>query len=252
MKRFGFFLLSLLVISSQLFAEDKEKKKSLPLKKNAIKLNITSLLVNNLGLQYERVVGPKISVACQIRYTVSQKIPLSNTVADMSNDSILAGNLKTGGWAITPEFRFYPRRAMKGFYLAPYLRFRNISLDFPVSYTDDQNQSQQVAISGNMNSMGGGLMIGSHYNLGKSISLDWFILGFQFMTSSGSFKGTTTETLSATDQVDIMSSLHQIKEDSKWGIKQFDYQVGNNSVSVDAKYSSLGFRGFGLNLGYRF
>lgn len=244
--------LCLTVLASSTFAGKRDEDKDEVVKKNAVKLNLTALAFNNLGVQYERALGPKISVACQLRYTYSQKVPLGESISNLTDDSTFTGSMKMGGWAITPEFRFYPRKAMKGFYLAPYLRIRNISLDVPLNYTDDNNKSQSILATGNLNSFGGGLMIGSHFNIGKSFSLDWFIIGFHIMTNSGSFKGTSTETMSANDQADLISDLQDIKDNTSWTIKKFDYSVTSNSVSIDAKYTSFGFRGFGLNFGYRF
>lgn len=245
-------LLMLMLGSIHLLAANKNDDKDEVVKKNAVKLNLTALAFNNLGLQYERVLGPKISVACQLRYTFSQKVPLSDMISNLTDDTTVSGGLKMGGWAVTPEFRFYPRKAMKGFYLAPYLRIRNISLDVPLNYTDDNNKPQSILATGNLNSFGGGLMIGSHFNLGSAVSLDWFIIGFHFMSNSGSFKGTSTAAMSSTDQSDLVSDLQSIKDNTSWTIKKFDYNVTSTSVSIDAKYSSFGFRGFGLNLGYRF
>lgn len=227
----------------------------MPERLNAVKLNLSGLAYNNIALQYERALAPKISVACQLRYTLKGGLPFSNTLssANSSSDSLnVFGTAKMGGWAVTPEFRFYPRHVMKGFYLAPYLRFRGISLDYPISYTDDNNVSQKVTATGNFTSFGGGLMIGSHFNLGKAISLDWFIIGFQYMMTNGSFKATTTQALSSNDQQEIRNDLEEIKSDVGNFLKDFSYSVNSNSLSINSKFGMIGLRGFGINLGYRF
>lgn len=250
-KLSALFLFSILCLGAS--AQTIKVKKKMPKKLNAVKLNLSSLLVNNIGIQYERALSPKIAVACQARYTMPGKLALSNAYGSIVNgDSILDGEIKLGGWAITPEFRFYPKHVLKGFYLAPYVRVRNISLDYPVSYKDDLGRQQSVLASGNINSFGGGLMIGSHFNLGKSVSLDWFILGLQFMSSKASFKATSSESLSPSEQSDLRAELDKIRTDADFLIKTFDYQVGANNFSVDGTFIAVGLRGLGLNLGIRF
>ena len=56
-----FFALFGLLVSTQIFAQEKENKsKEL---NNIVKINLGSIAVKNIALQYERAVGKKISVA---------------------------------------------------------------------------------------------------------------------------------------------------------------------------------------------
>lgn len=248
-------LVSLTLLSFvNVFAQKSSKGGEMPERLNAVKLNLSSLGYSNIALQYERVLAPKISVACQLRYTLKGGMPFSNAVNNLSSSDSLNvfSDVKMGGWAITPEFRFYPRHAMKGFYLAPYLRFRGVSLDYPVSYVDNSNVTQDIMAKGNFTSFGGGLMIGSHFNLGKAISLDWFIIGIQYLSTNGSFDATTTKSLSASDQLEVNNQLADIKSNVDFIVKDFNYAVTANSLSINSKFGMIGFRGFGLNLGYRF
>lgn len=245
------FSLALIASSLLSFAQDGD----MPERKNCVKLNLSGLAYKNIAIQYERALAPKIAVACQLRYTLKGDLPFSNTIKNSSgaSDSLnVFGDVKLGGWAVTPEFRFYPRHVMKGFYIAPYLRFRGISLDYPVSYTDDNNKLQYVNSKGNFTSFGGGLMIGSHFNLGKAVSLDWFIIGLQYMMTNGKFNATSSETLSAAEQQDLKNELAQIKTDVDGILKDFNYSVTANSLSIQSKFGMIGLRGFGINIGYRF
>ena len=254
------FLLSSLTIMSLVSAFAQKAYNSgmndgndMPARLNAIKLNISSLSFKNIAVQYERVLGPKISMACQVRYSIKGTLPIASNLSSFSNDTsnVYAG-ATMGGWAITPEFRFYPRHAMKGFYLAPYLRYRVVTLDYPLSYVDDNNNKQQVSGTGKFNSFGGGLMIGSHFNLGKALSLDWFIVGVQYMTTSGQIHAISTQSLSTTDQQDLRNDLSLIKTNTSKFVKDFSYNVNSNSMSVSSNFAMIGLRGFGINIGYRF
>ncbi len=225
-------------------------------KPNIVKINLTSLAYKNIALQYERILGDKISVACGVRFMPKGSLAFTNTIDNLANsgsssDSVKLSDWKAGSLAITPEFRFYPKHAGKGFYLAPYLRYRTISLDLPVNYTDGNGAQQSLSANGNITSFMGGLMIGSQFNLGKMVTLDWFILGLQYGSSNIKLDIKTTQTMSAADQNDVRDNLEEIKDLSK-KFDDINYSVNANGGNIDGKLSSIGIRGFGLNLGFKF
>lgn len=222
-------------------------------KKNIIKLNLSSLAYQNIAVQYERALAPKISVALQGRYMLEGLIPGTSQLSDFSSDTInIFKNLKISSWAVTPEFRFYVRNALKGFYIAPYARIRNISLSFPINYTDDNNKAQSINTKGSFLSVGGGVMIGSNFKIGNSISLDWFILGGHSMTTNIDFSSKTTQALSASDQVEVSDFLASTKAPLSTFIKNYSYSVSANELKIKGNMNSIGFRGAGINLGFRF
>ena len=94
-------------------------------------------------------------------------------------------------------------------------------------------------------------MIGSQFNFGKMITLDWFIIGLQYGSSNIKMDITTTQTMSAADQNDVRNNLDEIKSWSK-KFDKINYTVGANGGNITGKLSMIGVRGFGLNLGFRF
>jgi hypothetical protein len=222
-------------------------------KKNAIKLNLSSLAYQTIALQYERALAPKISVAIQGRYMLNQVIPGTSQVSDFSSDTInLFKDFKISSWAITPEFRFYVRNVMKGFYIAPYARIRNIDMSLPINYVDDNSKTQTITTQGSFLSFGGGVMIGSHFHIGKSISLDWFILGGHSMTTNIDISSKTTQALSVNDQQDIRDYLSTTQKPLSSFVKNYKYEVSANELRIKGSMNGIGFRGAGLNLGFRF
>jgi hypothetical protein len=96
-------------------------------------------------------------------------------------------------------------------------------------------------------------MIGSHFHIGEAISLDWFIIGLHYMTSSATLDAKFNPKLNPVDLADFQSEAQQLLDDTPF--------FKNNSVSVSPDGSAasikttiggLGIRGFGINLGYRF
>lgn len=250
MKKLSLLTLTL-SIALLSFAKDKEKAE-MPLKKNAVKLNLTSLAYKNIGIQYERAFHPKLTAAAQIRFMPKGSLPFTNSLDAAAGDSLDISAIKVGSITFTPEFRFYPKKAMKGFYLAPYLRIRRVSIDAPnaISYTDNNNIPQKVNLNGSMFTIGGGLMIGSHFNIGKSFSLDWFILGAHFTTNNLKLSSDGMN-ISATDQHKIESEALESLSDQKF-IKKYTVDAHKSGVDLTGKFNMVGLRGFGLNFGYRF
>jgi hypothetical protein len=245
-------LLTLLAaVSFSSFAGDGE----MPEKKNAVKLNISSLVYKNIGLQYERALAPKIAVACQIRLMPKGTPGFYNSVENQIQDGTSTtklSNVSVGSLAITPEFRFYPKHVMKGFYLAPYFRFRNMSMGSTISFVDSSNVNRTMTLDGKLTTFAGGLMIGSHFNIGKSFSLDWFILGAHYSSTKGTLNGSITGSgMNAADQTKLKNDLLSTMDDSKF-FKNNEVNVSSNAADLSTKFSLVGLRGFGLNFGYRF
>ena len=246
-------LLALLAsISLSTFADDKEKKKEMPLKKNCVKLNLSSLSFKTVGLQYERAIAPKFSAAIQLRFSPKSTLPGVKNLESQLGDNQTIVSAKMSSLAITPEFRYYVRHAMKGFYLAPYLRYRKLNMDAPVSYVNSNNATQVIDLNGKFSSFGGGLMMGSHFNIGKSISLDWFIIGFQYMSTKADFTAAHNLGLSTADQQKLRDELNSVLGDADAVFKDNTVTVDANKIGVSSKFGLPGIRGMGFNLGYRF
>ncbi len=258
-KKILFAALLMTAQSISLFAQRSSGSDYDPMARpNIVKINISSLAYKNISLQYERVLGNKISVSCGVRFMPKGSLAytkpidnLANSNSNSNSDSVHLSDWKANSLAITPEFRFYPKHAGKGFYLAPYFRYRTIGLDLPVDYTDGNGVKQHVSAKGNLSSYIGGLMIGTQFNLGKMVTLDWYIIGFQYGSTNIKLDVTSTKTMTATDQQDVRSNLQEIKDLSN-SFKNINYVVNANGGNISGKYNSLGFRGFGLNLGFKF
>jgi len=131
--------------------------------KNIVKLNVSSLVVKNYNVTFERKILPHITLSLGVRYMPLTGMPLANLL-EPTSQSVDLGNSKVGSLAITPEIRFYLWGAMKGFYTAPYLRYSHFNLQLPVRYKDYSNPSmpvqEEAGFSGLASSYSIGNMIG--------------------------------------------------------------------------------------------
>lgn len=219
----------------------------MPEKLNCIKINPSSLLGRTINVQYERVVHPHMSVALQVRYTM----PKTYNSSFFTPNDVSYTNLKFGALTITPEYRYYVKEAMRGFYIAPYLRYRQTNLDFnfPIPYNGGISTGM---FDGRFSAFGGGVMLGVHQNLGNSFSLDFFIFGLQYMHNTITMDGTHNLNLSSAEQQQLLTDINKTIDGASRFIKDLSASVNANSAIINGSYNSIGFRGLGINLGYRF
>jgi len=158
-KTFVLFFVILFAIPS--FSQDKTDVKT---EKNVFKINTLSLFFITPSIFYERKLSDMTSAQLGVGY-MGYKI----------------SDARFSGIFLTPEFRIYPKKnAIDGFYIAPYLRYMNLSVKSPSA---DLNASLTV--------MGGGLLFGRQWITKSGFNMDLF---FGAHYGSGSAKASSGNT----------------------------------------------------------
>ena len=127
---------------------------------NAVKINIFSPLVKTGSFFYEHKISEQNSVQLGALFTRWN-----------------AGYTDITGFAITPEYRFYlsdKKPAMQGFYLGPFLRYQNLTLNNGLSYTEENIGIQHEA-KASLNTLGGGLVAGHQFVFKRRFTLDTYL-----------------------------------------------------------------------------
>lgn len=218
---------------------------------NIVKLNLTSVLFHNISLQYERILTPKLSVAMGLRIMPKSNLPFRSTVAEVWDNeatSIFFKGTEVGGLAITPEFRYYLGSGNgKGFYMAPFLRYEHSNLHVDYELGNDISLKTTIPLIGKINTLGVGIMLGSQFNLGQHITLDWWILGPYYTSNKLNLEANNLNLNDDQTQA-IQYDLDSI--DFAW--LKLDTKVTNTQVEASAKGSFGAIRSVGLCLGYKF
>ena len=223
--------------------------------KNFIKFNITSALIKNYSLQYERVLSRGVSIAVTFRMMPESGIPYTDNIfrwfdiTDPETQDIIENTI-IGNYAITPEIRFYSgkKKYGNGFYFALFYRYGQYTVNNALlPYDTDLGDQVTLNTSGNVSSHTGGFMLGAQWALGKHICLDWWIIGPHFGVSSGDMISLSSSPLSEVDQQDIADNLNGI-----------DIPMFKQTVNVTADKVSMIFDGpwagirAGLSIGVKF
>lgn len=118
--------------------------------KNVFKVNSLSLFLGTGSIFYERKISDLTSAQMGVAYL---NFKLSST--------------KFTGLILTPEFRFYlKKKAIDGFYVAPYLRYQDFTLE-----------DKSAASKGSLTSMGGGFLLGRQWIKKSGFVMDLFFGG---------------------------------------------------------------------------
>lgn len=125
---------------------------------NLIKVNFLSPIASTGSFFYERALNERMSAQLGFQYT--------------SYSGFFTNNERLRGIGLTPEFRYYfsDSEAPKGFFVAPFLRYRNYSLSGDIKLVNRQFEGE-VSVT----SIGGGVLVGGQWIFGEIFSLEAFI-----------------------------------------------------------------------------
>lgn len=187
-------------------------------KKNILKVNLTSPVLKNYSLQYERVLNKRLSVAVSGRLMPASTLPFRNliknqlTEVDDENVNRVVDQVQFSNYAITPELRWYVGKKGygRGFYIAPYYRFASYKVLGNDITVEEDGETYSADVSGNVTAHTGGLLLGAQWLLSKSIGLDLWLLGPSFGRGNGSIVGKSTTPLDADEQAELKSQLEKI------------------------------------------
>lgn len=216
--------------------------------RNMVKWNVLGLTSSTISLQYERLIAPKTSIAANINIMPKRSIPFFATVKDIVKDKgaiDILKDVKMSAFSFTPEVRFYVgKEGMKGFYIAPFLRYDRFAMDIPVDYIYN-NQIEYVTINGNVDGFSGGLSFGAQWRLASQWYLDVTFVGASYGFASGELSG--KRTLNAEEQAEIRKAL----DDFELPVVDFTYNVHEQGVDVKVKGPWANAK-LAVAIGYRF
>ncbi|MBC7890020.1 MAG: DUF3575 domain-containing protein [Ferruginibacter sp.] len=235
------------VLSIPLFAQKQDTAKESQ-KNTIVKINLSALVFKNISVQYERKIARNISIAANVRYIPFGKLPFLSSIEKAVDDpSVPVKKAKLGAFGVTPEIRFYvgKKGAMRGFYVAPFGNYTRYKTNLPIDYS-----GKTGIFNGNISTITGGLLFGAQFKLGKSVYLDWWILGPNYGGAKGDLILTTP--LSASEQAELADQIEELKADAPFNKIIDSYTVGSTGALIKARGPWAGLRGLGFNLGIRF
>ncbi|MBV8328036.1 DUF3575 domain-containing protein [Chryseobacterium sp.] len=223
-------------------------------KMNIIKTNVTAYAFRNINLSYERAINQWFSVNVGFGTMPEGKVPFINSFLK-DEDEKRFQNLRVKATHITIEPRFYLGKGYgKGFYIAPYYRYSDVSsntFDFYYDYNGPNGITYQVPLKGQgkTNGNSGGLMVGVQFFLtrNQNLVLDFWIAGAHYGSGKGDFTMTSDYVLTP----DMQAQLKKEIENLDIPFVKYTVETNANGAKIRVDGPWAGFRS-GLSLGYRF
>lgn len=208
---------------------------------NLVKLNITAPLLKNYGVQVERILTKRLSVAIAGRLMPASTLPLRSwikkEVLEEENQLVsdILDQVDFSNYALTSELRYYfgKKGYGQGFYLGPYYKLARYTMHTKtLSYEVGPDQRYDITVSGGLRAHTGGLAVGAQWHLTKHLSLDLWLLGPAIGGASGEMAGVVPQQLSVQEQEELRGYLQDI-----------DIPFSSESVTVHANGGGIELRG---------
>lgn len=216
--------------------------------KNMIKWNLLGLTSSTISLQYERLIAPKTSIAANINIMPKRSIPFFDTVTNIVKDKgavDILKDVKMNAFSFTPEVRFYlGKEGMRGFYIAPFVRYDRFSVELPVEYIYKE-KLESVTINGNVDGFSGGLSFGAQWRLASQWYLDVTFVGASYGFASGELSG--RRSLDAEEQTEVRKAIEEVE----LPVVKYTYEVNDEGVDVNIKGPWANAK-LAVAVGYRF
>jgi hypothetical protein len=242
------FVVFILLISLQVKAQMKDSVIAKPERelKNSIKINLTSWILYNSGIQmnYERLLSKKRSITLYggyIEFPMPSIIP--NTAFNFDK------NRTKSGFSIGSEYRFYLASENKysaphGVYLAPFVSYYHFN---NVRNGHDSTNQDQLTLNTTLEFLNIGGELGYQFVIKKHFVIDCVLLGpavssYYFSVKlNGSTSGDYNEHVQAI--LDALKEKYPLLKDLSNGAKFSSSGISN--------FWSMGFR-YAIHIGYRF
>lgn len=227
--------------------------------KNTIKVNLSSIALNNYALYYERMLTRKISATVGFRYMPKTKLTetmlgkeVLNQLDEKDNEDFkpLAASNNT----VTAGIRFYTgsRSGAKGFYAEIYGRYGDFRLDYDYSFTSNGKEYDMI-IKAKAKGYGGGLLLGGQFNLFKNMVVDLYIIGAHYGKVTGDIAGISDlSTMTPQEKIDMENDINDIMPEINNKKILTEVKVDNNGVKGKLDGPFAGIRGLGISIGYAF
>src|SRR5690606_15393822 len=117
-----------------------------PLKKNAVKMNLFPLAAKTFAFEYERVLIGRLTAVGMFSYRPESNLPFVSSITSSMDDEDaknILGNTTQGATSFAVEARLYTGKkgAMRGFYLAPYVKQATYSSGVPIPVNFEGEES---------------------------------------------------------------------------------------------------------------
>jgi len=172
-------------------------------------------------------------------------LPFGFVIEDIAPEIKTDNEISIKGFGIAPEYRIYTsKKALKGFYLAPYIQYKNFSTKF-----DGEVDGYYGTLKTTYNNVGIGFQLGAQWLIKQRVSIDWYFLGLGANRSNIKMRLTSNDP--NIDFREYEKDAEEILRDIPFLEDKVESSSGSNYGEVKAGLILPALRG-GLSLGIAF
>lgn len=214
---------------------------------HGLSLGVPGLIVGNINVGYEKVLSENKALAFHVGVFVPREVTVSLTFGDETAAEVLEElDNNVQGLSIVGEYRMYAgdKGAPFGFYVAPMVRYNNYEMTVGADFDGETAEVQTK-----LNRIGLGLQLGTQFQLGERMTLDWYFLGLTIDQNTITIEASSNNP--DTDFQEIEEDLQADVDDLPLYSDEIELTSGNDFVKAKGSIIGLGLRS-GLTIGYRF
>lgn len=221
-----------------------------------VKFNVSGAVFKNYTAQYERIISKNSSITFSASMSPNAPLPFKQALLNRFSDNVDAvraiNTTLFTKYIGTLEYRFYlAGHAPTGWYLAPFVRYINMTIDQDYTYTDLKGVLHSPHLKAQFNAGGAGVLLGYQWMFGKRVGLDLWLLGPFYGTNiKANFVGNDPlwQQLTAEDITNIRRDITSTKLPGYTAVDKIN--LPTIEAILEGPY--YGVRAFGLALSYRF
>lgn len=234
---------------------------------NSVKFTLSPglIMANNLAFNYERKFADKFAINARLNFTSKKDLPLNGLATDLLGPVIDSAGVrsdildtKTTSFGMNFQFKYFPAgKALKGFYIAPYLGFQTGKMqDFTFDFPDanDPTIKHGGTVEASTFFFGGGIGIGNQFVADNGLTLDIMWLGLGLGSNTVTLRG--TDTSGDVDYQQINADVQQFATDNADDISTFkgqiDSEYSNSDINVFVKHPFPYVKILNFSIGYSF
>jgi len=140
---------------------------------NVVKVGVMGLSYGDFSLSYERAVTPRSAINFTVGY-LNPNVSLLNSFEEKGQSSGMVLRKLGSGMHTSFDYKFYvgDNEGIKGFYIAPYLRFLYYNSTF-----SDEIDKTYFDVDLRFSSIGLGFQMGYQWIVFDKVTIDWYFLG---------------------------------------------------------------------------
>jgi len=221
--------------------------------RNVVKFLPLNLQFNSVAFEYERMINFKNSLTLEIGLP-SQKSIIGKYGINSNSDLKSA---EFGTTTIMAAYRHYTgkRKLPKGFYIAPYLKYQQLTGRAGITGVNDQSIPYAGNIDFKLNTINLGCQLGVQVLIAKRVSIDLYFLGLEGGYLSGNI--TTTPSLTGQSQAVALGVLNDVISQNISKLPSFaknKISVTETTTQVIVKADNIPYPWFrgGISIGFAF